>query len=571
VSVNKQTYSLPEDLANAVAASLEDWRRNNKVARLWKKDASLWTRSDESNWLGWLHIVEQQLTHVDAFQRIAEDVKKSRFKHALLLGMGGSSLCPEVLRMTFGKIKGFPELHVLDSTDPVQIKAIEAKLDLKSTLCIVSSKSGSTLEPNIYKQYFFERVKAKVGEKEAGNRFVAITDPGSHMQEIAIADKFREIFFGVASIGGRYSALSNFGMVPAAIMGLDVEKLLQTTQEMVAACGPRSAAQENPGVVLGTILGVAATHGRDKLTIIASPGIFDLGAWLEQLIAESTGKVGKGIIPVDRERVVRPSTYGNDRVFAYLRLASKPNKAQDGAVMALQRAGHPVVSISVSDAYALGQEFFRWEIATAVAGSIMGINAFNQPDVEASKVETRKLTSEYEAKGKLPIEVPFFEAGGMQFFADEKNVAAIHGGLNAAAVLKRHLCRISAGDYFAVLGYIPMNAENEKALQAIRHTVRDKKKVATVLGFGPRFLHSTGQAYKGGPNSGVFLQITCDNVKDLPVPGQKYTFGVVKAAQARGDFAVLAERARRALRIHLGKNLKSALATLSRAVQKAVA
>jgi len=571
VSVNKQTYSLPEDLANAVAASLEDWRRNNKVARLWKKDASLWTRSDESNWLGWLHIVEQQLTHVDAFQRIAEDVKKSRFKHALLLGMGGSSLCPEVLRMTFGKIKGFPELHVLDSTDPVQIKAIEAKLDLKSTLCIVSSKSGSTLEPNIYKQYFFERVKAKVGEKEAGNRFVAITDPGSHMQEIAIADKFREIFFGVASIGGRYSAISNFGMVPAAIMGLDVEKLLQTTQEMVAACGPRSAAQENPGVVLGTILGVAATHGRDKLTIIASPGIFDLGAWLEQLIAESTGKVGKGIIPVDRERVVRPSTYGNDRVFAYLRLASKPNKAQDGAVMALQRAGHPVVSISVSDAYALGQEFFRWEIATAVAGSIMGINAFNQPDVEASKVETRKLTSEYEAKGKLPIEVPFFEAGGMQFFADEKNVAAIHGGLNAAAVLKRHLCRISAGDYFAVLGYIPMNAENEKALQAIRHTVRDKKKVATVLGFGPRFLHSTGQAYKGGPNSGVFLQITCDNVKDLPVPGQKYTFGVVKAAQARGDFAVLAERARRALRIHLGKNLKSALATLSRAVQKAVA
>jgi transaldolase/glucose-6-phosphate isomerase len=571
VSVNKQTYSLPEDLANAVAASLEDWRKSNRVGRLWKKDASLWTRSDESNWLGWLHIVEQQLTHVDAFQRIAEDVKKSRFKHALLLGMGGSSLCPEVLRMTFGKIKGFPELHVLDSTDPVQIKAIEAKLDLKSTLCIVSSKSGSTLEPNIYKQYFFERVRAKVGEKEAGNRFVAITDPGSHMQEVAIADKFREIFFGVPSIGGRYSALSNFGMVPAAIMGLDVEKLLQATQEMVAACGPSSAAQENPGVVLGTILGVAATHGRDKLTIIASPGISDLGAWLEQLIAESTGKAGKGIIPVDRERVARPSTYGNDRVYAYLRLASKPNKAQDSAVMALERAGHPVVSIHVSDTYALGQEFFRWEIATAVAGSIIGINAFNQPDVEASKVETRKLTSEYEAKGKLPIEVPFFEASGLQFFADEKNVAAIHGGLNAAAVLKKHLCRIKAGDYFAVLGYIPMNAQNEKALQVIRHTVRDKKKVATVLGFGPRFLHSTGQAYKGGPNSGVFLQITCDNAKDLPVPGRKYTFGVVKAAQARGDFAVLAERGRRTLRVHLGKNVKSALAILSRAVQKAVA
>ena len=571
MSVNKQTSTLPDELANAVAASLEDWRKNNKVARLWKKDASLWTRTDESNWLGWLHIVDQQLTHVDAFRRIAEDVQKSRFKHALLLGMGGSSLCPEVLRMTFGKIKGFPELHVLDSTDPVQIKSIEEKLDLKSALCIVSSKSGSTLEPNIYKQYFFERVKAKVGEKEAGNRFVAITDPGSHMQEVAVADKFREIFFGVPSIGGRYSALSNFGMVPAAIMGLDVEQFLQTAQEMVAACGPNSAAHENPGVILGAILGVAATQGRDKLTIIASPGIHDLGAWLEQLIAESTGKSGKGIIPVDRERLARPSAYGNDRVFAYLRLATKPNKAQDAAVMALEKAGHPVVSISVDHVCALGQEFFRWEIATAVAGSILGINAFNQPDVEASKVETRKLTSEYQAKGKLPAEVPFFEASRIQFFADEKNVAAIHGGLNAAAVLKRHLSRLKAGDYFAVLGYIPMNSENEKALQAIRHVVRDKKKVTTVLGFGPRFLHSTGQAYKGGPNSGVFLQITCDDAKDLPVPGQKYTFGVVKAAQARGDFAVLAERGRRALRVHLGKNLKTALATLSKAVQKAVA
>jgi len=571
VSVNRQTCTLPEELANAVAASLEEWRKSNKVARLWQKDASLWTRTDESSWLGWLHIVDQQLAHDDAFKRIAEDVQKTRFKHALLLGMGGSSLCPEVLRMTFGKIKGFPELHVLDSTDPVQIKSIEQKLDLKSTLCIVSSKSGSTLEPNIYKQYFFERVKAKVGEKEVGNRFVAITDPGSHLQEVAVADKFREIFFGLPSIGGRYSALSNFGMVPAAIMGLDMEKFLQITKEMVAACGPGVTVHDNPGVVLGTVLGVAARHGRDKLTIIASPGIYDLGAWLEQLIAESTGKNGRGIIPVDRERIARPSVYGKDRVFVYLRLASKPNKTQDKAVMALEKAGHPVVSISVDHVYTLGQEFFRWEIATAVAGSIIGINAFNQPDVEASKVETRKLTSEYEAKGKLPVEVPFFEANGVQFYADEKNVAAIHGGLNAAAVLKTHLSRLNPGDYFAVLGYIPMNAENEKALQGMRHAVRDKKKVATVLGFGPRFLHSTGQAYKGGPNSGVFLQITCADAKDLPVPGQKYTFGVVKAAQARGDFAVLSERGRRALRVHLGKNLKSALATLSKAVQKAVA
>ena len=570
MSLNKQTYKLPDSLARAVAASLEDWKKNNKVARLWQKDASLWTGTDESNWLGWLSITEEQLAHIDTLKRIAADIKKARFKHALLLGMGGSSLCPEVMRMTFGKIKGHPELHVLDSTDPAQIRAIEAKLDLKSTICIVSSKSGSTLEPNIYKQYFFERVKAKVGEKEVGNRFIAITDPGSKMQQVAEADKFRKIFFGMPSIGGRYSAISNFGMVPAAVMGVDVAKFLKNTEEMVQACGASSAADSNPGVLLGTILGVAATHGRDKITIITSPGIFDLGAWLEQLIAESTGKSGKGIIPVDRERLAKPAVYGNDRVFAYLRLASKPNMAQDAAVAALEKAGHPVVRITLPNIYNLGQEFFRWEIATAVAGSIIGINAFNQPDVEASKIETKKLTSQYEATGSLPPEVPFFEASGIKLFADEKNAVAVHGP-NLVAVLKSHLARAGAGDYFAVLGYITMNPANEKALQSIRLAVRDKKKVATVLGFGPRFLHSTGQAYKGGPNSGVFLQITCDDAKDLPVPGQKYTFGIVKAAQARGDFAVLAERGRRALRVHLGKNVKAGLAALAKAVQKAIA
>jgi transaldolase/glucose-6-phosphate isomerase len=571
VTVDKQTYKLPEQLARAVTASLADWKKKNKVARLWQKDASLWSGTDESNWLGWLTITEEQIAQIDALQQIAEDVKNARFKHALLLGMGGSSLCPEVLRMTFGKIKGFPELHVLDSTDPAQIKAIETKVDLNSTLCIVSSKSGSTLEPNIYKQYFFERVKANVGEKEVGNRFIAITDPGSKMQQVAESDGFRKIFMGVPSIGGRYSAISNFGMVPAAVMGLDAANFLKNTQEMVKACGPSCAADANPGVILGTILGVAANHGRDKLTIITSPGIFDLGAWLEQLIAESTGKIGKGIIPVDRERLGRPSVYGDDRLFVYLRLASKPDPAQDSAVAALQIAGYPVVRITLPNIYNLGQEFFRWEIATAVAGSIIGINAFNQPDVEASKIATRKLTTEYEMTGSLPPESPFFEEKGIKLFADEKNTAVLSGGTKLAGVLKAHLSRLGAGDYFAVLGYIRMDAANEKALQAIRHAVRDKKKAATVLGFGPRFLHSTGQAYKGGPNSGVFLQITCDDANDLPVPGQKYTFGVVKAAQARGDFAVLAERGRRALRVHLGKDLKSGLAALTKAVQKAIA
>jgi transaldolase/glucose-6-phosphate isomerase len=571
VSLDSQLYILPEKLEALVKASLDDWKRNDKVRRLWQRDASVWTGSDEAQWLGWLDITEQQLAQITLFKKVAADVRKAKFKHALLLGMGGSSLCPEVLRMTFGKIKGFPELHVLDSTDPAQIKAIEAKVDLKSTVCIVSSKSGSTLEPNIYKQYFFERIARKVGPQEVGNRFIAITDPGSKMQQVAEADKFRHIFFGVPSIGGRYSALSNFGMIPAAVMGLDVAKLLKNTQEMVKACGANVTADKNPGVVLGAILGTAANEGLDKLTIISSPGISDLGAWLEQLIAESTGKQGKGIIPVDREKLAKPETYGSDRVFVYLRLETKPDKKQDAAVTALEKDGLPVVRISVKNTYNLGQEFFRWEIATAVAGSIIGINPFNQPDVEASKIETKKLTSEYEKTGKLPLESAFLEAEGIKLYADEKNTAALTNSKTLADALKFHLDRINANDYFGVLAYITMNQQNEDALQAVRHLVRDDKKAATVLGFGPRFLHSTGQAYKGGPNTGVFLQITCDDKIDLPVPGQNYTFSVVKAAQARGDFAVLSERGRRALRVHLGKNVKADLARLTRATKKALA
>lgn len=571
MSLNRQTYTLPDKLAGDVEASLQDWKKNGKAQRLWQKDASLWTGTDEDKWLGWLEITGEQLEGIEKLKQIAADIKKAAFKNALLLGMGGSSLCPEVLRLTFGKAAGYPDLHVLDSTDPAQIKAIEAKVDLSSTVCIVSSKSGSTLEPNIYKQYFFERVKAKVGQKEVGNRFMAITDPGSKMQRVAEKDKFRKILMGVPSIGGRYSALSNFGMVPAAVMGIDVSKFLKSTKQMVDACGADVDAGANPGVLLGTILGIAANQGRDKLTIVTSKKIFDLGAWLEQLIAESTGKSGKGIIPVDRERLCKPDVYGGDRVFAHLRLESDPDKEQSASVEALAKAGHPVIRITIPDVYNLGQEFFRWEIATAVAGSIIGINAFNQPDVEASKVETRKLTEEYESTGKLPFESPFFKSEDAKLFADPKNTSALKGGVTLVGYLKKHLARIGPGDYFAVLGYITMDEEHEDALQAIRLAVRNNKKVATVLGFGPRFLHSTGQAYKGGPNSGVFLQITCDDAVDVLVPGQTYTFGVVKAAQARGDFAVLAERGRRALRVHLGKDVKAGLATLKECIEQALA
>ncbi|HEY2351515.1 MAG TPA: bifunctional transaldolase/phosoglucose isomerase [Candidatus Acidoferrum sp.] len=571
MSVNRQNYKLPDSFSGPFAAARDDWKKNEKVRRLWQSDASLWTGTDENKWLGWLSITDEQLSHISALQEIAADIQKAGFRHALLLGMGGSSLCPEVMRFTFGKIEGRPELHVLDSTDPAQIKAIESKIDLSSTVCIVSSKSGSTLEPNIYKQYFFERIKEKVGAEKVGSCFIAITDPGSKMQEVAERDKFRKVFMGVPSIGGRYSALSNFGMVPATIMGVDVSKFLNSTAEMVRACGAGVAADSNPGAVLGMIMGVAANLGRDKLTIAASPGISDLGAWLEQLIAESTGKVGKGIIPVDREPLAKPAIYGSDRVFAYLRLETAPNKSQDAAIDALEAAGNPVVRIAVENIYNLGQEFFRWEIATAVAGAIIGINAFNQPDVEASKIETKKLTSEYEKTGQLPPETPFFEGEGVKLYADEKNTAALKGKKNLGDVLKSHLDRLHAGDYFAVLGYVTMNEANGKAMQGIRLAVRDNKKVATVLGFGPRFLHSTGQAYKGGPNSGVFLQITCDDAVDLPVPGQRYSFGTVKAAQARGDFAVLAERGRRALRVHLGKDVAAGLATLTKAVKQAIA
>jgi transaldolase / glucose-6-phosphate isomerase len=574
--VSRQTFKLPEALSSSVEKTVDDWRSsdNAKLRRLWKRDASLWTGTDEANWLGWLDIPEEQIAHRENFRRLAEDTKNGGFSDILLLGMGGSSLCPEVLANTFSRISGFPQLHVLDSTDPAQIRAFEQKIDLAKTLFVVSSKSGSTLEPNIFKQYFFAKVKQVIGAEKAGSHFIAITDPGSKLEQVAKSDRFRNVLHGVPSVGGRYSALSNFGMVPAALMGIDTGKFLERTAEMVKACGTSIAVEQNPGAMLGIVLGTAASSGRDKVTIIASPGIFDLGAWLEQLLAESTGKQGKGIVPVDREMPGAPDVYGDDRVFAYLRLDSAPDAGQDANVAALEKAGHPVVRISVADIYDLGQEFFRWEIATAVAGSIIGINAFNQPDVEASKIVTHNLTSEYEKTGSLPAEAPMLEDGGIKLFTDMKNASSLAKAAGSdkslTGYLSAHFGRLGAGDYFALLAYIQMNAAHEAQLQKMRHALRDKKRVATCLGFGPRFLHSTGQVYKGGPNSGVFLQITCDDAADLPVPEQKYTFGVVKAAQARGDFQVLADRGRRALRVHLGKDVVSDLSRLGASLRQAL-
>jgi transaldolase / glucose-6-phosphate isomerase len=576
--VNQQSATLPADLNAAVKKKLNDWRASGKVRRLWQGDASLWTNEDEGNWLGWLGITDVQTADIAKLKAFADEVKSVGFSDILLLGMGGSSLCPEVLSLTYSQVTGFPRLHILDSTDPAQIRGVEKKINIAKTLFIVSSKSGSTLEPNIYKQYFFERAQQTVAADKAGSHFIATTDPGSKMQLVAERDRFRHIFYGLPSIGGRYSALSNFGMVPGAAMGLDISKFLERTNEMVDACKAATPVEQNPGVMLGLIIGTAAKLGRDKVTLITSPGISDLGAWLEQLLAESTGKQGKGVIPVDRETPGAPEVYGNDRVFAYLRLEAAPDAAQDAKVAALEKAGQPVVRIAVADTYSVGQEFFRWEIATAVAGSIIGINAFNQPDVEASKIVTKKLTSEHESKGSLPPETPIIEEAGFKLFTDEINAADLAKAASAGPAsdgalrtyLRAHLARLGTGDYFALLAYVEMNAEHEALLHSLRMDVRDRKRVATVLGFGPRFLHSTGQAYKGGPNSGVFLQVTCDDAQDLAVPGQKYTFGVVKAAQARGDFQVLADRKRRALRVHLGSDVKAGLTKLGELVKQVI-
>jgi transaldolase / glucose-6-phosphate isomerase len=563
------TLDLPAELDAAVKASLDTWRKDGTVRRVWARDASVWTGKDESKWLKWLDIVEDRLADLPALEAFQAEVKQKGFTDVLLLGMGGSSLGPEVLAQTFGKHEGFPHLYVLDSTDPQQIKAFEKKIDLAKTLFIVSSKSGGTLEPNILKAYFFDAAKKVLGDK-VGGHFVAVTDPGSHMEDVAKKDGFWKVFYGDKQIGGRYSVLSNFGIVPAAASGVPLKLFLESALHGARASAASVPPTLNPGVQLGTVLGVAATRfGRDKVTFVASHPIRDLGAWLEQLLAESTGKIGRGLIPIDDETLGAPALYGKDRVFVYLRLDGHPGAEEDEAVRALIAAGEPVVTIHLHDKQQIAQEFFHWEFATAVAGSILGIDAFDQPDVEASKIETKKLTAAYNETGKLPPETPFATDGAFSFFADAKNAAALKGG-SLTDILKAHFGRVKAGDYVGLLAYIQRDDAHRAWIQATRLTIRDTLKVATAAEFGPRFLHSTGQAYKGGPNSGVFLQITADDVADLPVPGEKYTFSVVKAAQARGDFDVLAERGRRALRVHIKGDLKSGLTALGQAIEAAI-
>jgi transaldolase/glucose-6-phosphate isomerase len=571
-AIDRQLLSLGDGLGKAVAKSSEEWRAAAKIRRLWQRDKSVWTGTDEDKWLGWLDSAAK--ADVADYEDYAGRVKGQKFSDAVVLGMGGSSLGPEVLAETFGKKPGFPKLHVLDSTDPAQVRAMESKIDIANTVFIVSSKSGGTTEPNAMKDYFHEQVAKAVGPKvKTGHRFIAVTDPGSSLEKAAKKLNYARIFHGEPSIGGRYSVLSPFGLVPAATAGIDVKTFVKHALSMARSCGPDVPPSENPGVQLGLAMGLAGLEGRDKVTILASKKIADFGAWAEQLIAESTGKEGKGLIPIEGEPLGDPSVYGNDRFFIDIRIEGEADAAHDSKLAAIEAAGHPVVRIVMKSVDHLGQEFFRFEMATAVAGSILGINPFDQPDVEAAKIKTRELTASFEKTGALPKEQPVVSTDEADLYTDEANATALRAaGANGdlKSWLKAHLSRSGDGDYVALLGYIARDKATIDALQAMRLEVREKRQVATCAEFGPRFLHSTGQAYKGGPDSGVFLQITADDAKDLAVPGQKASFGVIKAAQARGDFDVLTERGRRALRVHLKGGLKKGLAALNAALNDAL-
>ena len=570
-SIDRQAFGLGSALSKAVEKSTEEWRASAKIRALWHHDKSVWTGDDENKWLGWL--MSPVTADIADYEDFSHRVKGQNFTDAVVLGMGGSSLGPEVLAQTFDKQPGYPKLHVLDSTDPAQVRSLQASINLADTLFIVSSKSGGTTEPNVMKDYFFERVSETIGADKAGHRFIAVTDPGSSLQKVAAKQGFARTFYGDPAIGGRYSVLSPFGLVPAAAAGVDLRTLLEHTLAMVRSCGPDVPPHENPGVQLGLAMGLAGLEGRDKVTILSSRKIADFGAWAEQLIAESTGKDGKGLIPIDGETLGDVAQYGNDRFFIDIRTEGEADAAHDAKLSALEKAGHPVVRIVMKSIDHIGQEFFRFEMAVAVAGSVLGINPFNQPDVEAAKIKTRELTAAFEKTGSLPTEHPVVSTEAVDIYTDDNNAAALRkAGANGdlGSWLKAHLARSGAHDYVALLAYIERNTAHIGNLQHMRLAVRDRRHVATCAEFGPRFLHSTGQAYKGGPDSGVFLQITADDARDLAVPGQKASFGVIRAAQARGDFGVLTERGRRALRVHLKGDLASGLQMLDKAITEAL-
>jgi transaldolase/glucose-6-phosphate isomerase len=564
--LDRQSASLGKDLELKVQETLQNFQKENVIKRIWEKDATLWKKTPEherviKERLGWLTIVESMKDAAERLHDFARAVVVDGVKDVVILGMGGSSLCPDVLRHTFGKIQGFPELHVLDTTDPASILVLEQRLDLKKTLFLVSSKSGGTLETESLFQYFYDKV-------QDGRSFVAITDPGTSLEETALKKNFRQIFLNPPDIGGRYSALSYFGLVPAALMGLDVRRLLDSAERMVQSCVACVPPHDNPGAVLGVILGEAYKLGRDKITFIVPKPIHTFGYWVEQLLAESTGKEGKGLVPIEGEPVGVPEVYGSDRLFVYIHLQSHHDEKLNQKVKALSVAGHPVVRITLAEPYDLGEEFFRWEFATAVAGILMQINAFDQPNVQESKDNTKEVLEAYKKTGKLPETKPLIEENGLQLFADPKEIS---GAKTLSEGFSRFLSFVKSGDYFAFMAYFQRTPSHDEAFANLRTYVRDNLYCATTMGYGPRFLHSTGQLHKGGANQGVFLQLTADDSQDLKIPGEAFGFSVLKQAQAFGDYQALLKHKRRVVRLHLGKDIGVGLEKLSSILKDALA
>ena len=511
-----------------VEATLADLQKREVTARIWQKDHTVWKPEpgEITNRLGWLTVTDLMSEEVPGLVSFAAEIREAGFRNVVLLGMGGASLGTEVLRRTFGSAIGYPELIVLDSTVPAQVQIVTEAIDSAYTLFLVSSKSGSTTETLSFYKHFRNLVELAIGKEQAGQNFVAITDSGSSLARLAEEVGFRRSFLNPPDVGGRFSVLSYFGLVPAALMGIDITKLLERADCMRETCVSCVPAKENPGAWLGTTLGTFTLQGQDKLTLVTSPSVGSFGLWVEQLIAESIGKEGKGIIPVMGEPLMTPAQYGEDRLFVYLRLEGDDNSAIDAAMENIKSSGQPVVILELRDRYDLGAEFFRWEFATAIVGAILGIHPFDQPNVQAAKDATKRVLQEYRTSGHLPPAV------------------VTHS-------LKDLLAEVKQGDYLAIMAYLCQTPEADEALTNLRRKVVKQYHIATTLGYGPRLLHSTGQLHKGGPNTGLFLQIVADHKKDLPIPGEPYTFGVLNDAQALGDFQVLKSLGRRVIRVHL--------------------
>jgi transaldolase/glucose-6-phosphate isomerase len=570
--INERTTASLGKYADAVSAAIREAEKGDVMRRVWRKDAALW-KEDEAhqkvikNALGWLNVADEMIGVEDDLIVFADRIRNERgFKHVVLCGMGGSSLAPEVMRRTFGQQEGYPELLVLDSTDPDTVGAFRDRVDLEHTLFVISSKSGTTTEPLMFYRYWYDQV-GRVKE-QPGENFVAVTDPGTKMEEDAKRDHFKRIFLNPSDIGGRYSALSYFGIVPAALMGVDIKKLLDRAERTVHACSQVVPAGENPAARLGAILGECAKAGRDKLTIIADSRVESFGLWVEQLIAESTGKEGRGIVPVAGEPLGAPNVYGDDRLFVSIAVG-KLDSETESKLKALEAAGHPVVYRTLMDTYDLGEEFFLWELATAFAGWRLGINPFDQPNVQESKDATKELLEAFKQNGKLQEQSTLATDGTLTVYADDKTRAELPSA-SVAEAIKAHLQRAGAGDYIALLAYFEETDENEAVIQKLRTHLRDATRCATTTGYGPRFLHSTGQLHKGGPASGVFMQLTAGDARDVEIPGESFTFSTLKQAQALGDFRSLSTRGRRAVRVELGADATAGLKRLYDIVREAL-